>query len=390
VARFADQIDLCQWQPPFWFAGASPDAWAAWRDTLAELKDRIRGAAVIVADNVCEYLYAGTDQEEWDFTTDFPCCAPPFPSFFIEMRRPSAILSTARGRQEPTALPTSWGWLFRATDRGEAEERLASFEADGGNPLAWLQAALRDLAAVVDQDALQTASRAPDPQAALAALGFHEQQFVRIASTLKAVRDGRIDPHAEARKILSRVRWVLNATLVNATSQTGVVAGPLINFTFQLDDAGAVLDRPLLSLFGAHLPYFAARGPQPVIDGTSSLLFPAMLALSFMNCKNVALREHEPPPLTRKQARGRGGVPFVRHYTLDIAPMREVLRREGGAEQTGIRRALHICRGHFANYSEKGLFGKHFGRFWVPAHVRGHADHGRIKKEYAVHPPGTH
>lgn len=49
-------------------------------------------APVIVADNVTEYYYAISDREVWNYE-DFPNVAPPFPSFFIETRRPSIIFT---------------------------------------------------------------------------------------------------------------------------------------------------------------------------------------------------------------------------------------------------------------------------------------------------------
>ncbi len=68
--------------------------------------------------------------------------------------------------------------------------------------------------------------------------------------------------------------------------------------------------------------------------------------------------------------------------------MKEVLRREGGSETNGLKKALHICRGHFATYSpEHPLFGKFTGTFWKPAHVRGSQEHGIVVKDYVIKVP---
>ena len=81
-------------------------------------------------------------------------------------------------------------------------------------------------------------------------------------------------------------------------------------------------------------------------------------------------------------------VPRIRFYTLEINPMREVLRREGQAERVGLVRALHICRGHFATYTpEHPLFGKYVGTFWRPDHVRGSREAGEVNKNYSVGSP---
>lgn len=107
------------------------------------------------------------------------------------------------------------------------------------------------------------------------------------------------------------------------------------------------------------------------------------MGLSFMNCKNVKRIEQAEP---RKESwHAKEKCPVFRFHTLDINPMKEVLRTEGQSESTGLKRALHICRGHFAHYSEeKPLFGKYAGDFFVPSHVRGSLDQGVVAKDYNV------
>jgi hypothetical protein len=110
------------------------------------------------------------------------------------------------------------------------------------------------------------------------------------------------------------------------------------------------------------------------------------LGLSFDHCRNVALEELA---VTQKPSWHRKGkVPALKFCTLNIGPMREVLRTEGRSEEVGLARALHICRGHFATYGQhKLLFGKYAGRFWIPDHVRGRAEAGAVVKNYSADPP---
>ena len=44
--------------------------------------------------------------------------------------------------------------------------------------------------------------------------------------------------------------------------------------------------------------------------------------------------------------------------------------------------AAHLVRGHLAHYTEKGMFGKYFGTFYIPSHVRGNKANGVIVKDY--------
>jgi len=112
------------------------------------------------------------------------------------------------------------------------------------------------------------------------------------------------------------------------------------------------------------------------------LLNVSLLTMSFMHCKNVQLSEEK---MTRQERRLRERKGFqTKYHVLQIDPMKEVLRKQGNIETNGLKKALHICRGHFKTYSEKGLFGKHKGTFWVGQHVKGHKAEGQVTKDYRV------
>lgn len=109
------------------------------------------------------------------------------------------------------------------------------------------------------------------------------------------------------------------------------------------------------------------------------------LCLSFLHCKNVAQVENAQSFKLQRARMRRGKPPLVTYRTLEINPMKEILRTEGRSEEVGLKRALHICRGHFASYTEdKKLFGRITGRFWIPAHVRGSKEVGEVKKDYKI------
>ncbi len=83
---------------------------------------------------------------------------------------------------------------------------------------------------------------------------------------------------------------------------------------------------------------------------------------------------------------------FSMLYTVGLGPMKEVLRTEGGVETNGLKKALHICRGRFNNYSaDRPLFGnpKLVGPFWIPSHVRGSIEAGAVVKDYSVNCPNS-
>ena len=110
-----------------------------------------------------------------------------------------------------------------------------------------------------------------------------------------------------------------------------------------------------------------------------------LVALSFMNCKNVShgiLRE-EMPKLNRSRAK-KGKVPLLRMYTLKIGGIKEMFRKSGHGEGFSTT-AFHICRGHFKDFTHgAGLFGRYKGRYWWPSQARGNRSAGIVKKEYEV------
>lgn len=113
-----------------------------------------------------------------------------------------------------------------------------------------------------------------------------------------------------------------------------------------------------------------------------------LMAISFMHCKNVNRTDATASEGPEERWLRRQKQPSLRYHVLEIDPMKEVLRTEGCAESTGLKRALHICRGHFATYTEgKPLFGRTVGTFWVPSHVRGSSKHGVVVKDYNVKSP---
>jgi hypothetical protein len=115
-----------------------------------------------------------------------------------------------------------------------------------------------------------------------------------------------------------------------------------------------------------------------------------LLALSFLNCKNVSLEAVTPgaPGQTPEQKR-RNIWPKAEHeyHTIRINPLRTVQVRQTQASDSAERHnRLHIVRGHFHTYTEdKPLFGRPglFGQFWIPAHAKG-SDSGHIESDYEI------
>lgn len=108
-----------------------------------------------------------------------------------------------------------------------------------------------------------------------------------------------------------------------------------------------------------------------------------LLSFSFANCKNVELVDTVPKRKGRPQkakVKKPAKTPTVVYKTLHIEAMRPRTRASNG--DTRGKASLHICRGHFKDYREHGLFGQHHGVYWWESHIRGDETEGRVHKVY--------
>ena len=164
--------------------------------------------------------------------------------------------------------------------------------------------------------------------------------------------------------------------------------GPLGVNVVSIDKNGLAIgdtDRWGTFICNAEQTYMRPREIQSLIG---SLGIPIMMAISFMHCKNVVVERHTNPRRRSKQGLKEHGFGLVDYFVLDIDPMKEILARAGNADEYGLKRALHICRGHFRDYRDgPGLFGKHKVMIWVPDHAKGSASRGIKLKDYEVNPP---
>lgn len=94
-----------------------------------------------------------------------------------------------------------------------------------------------------------------------------------------------------------------------------------------------------------------------------------LLAMSLLNCRNVVTREvkAEQHQIDAKRKHGRHCVRS--HHVIEIQPIiTAVHSATGRAGYT--RNAAPIIRGHFKDFRERGLFGKHKGIYWWDQVVR--------------------
>lgn len=300
--------------------------WSGTRDAAFELLPQ---ATVIDVENVVEYFHRFTPEQGWGFE-DFPNLAPPLENFFLESRTPPHLLQE-RG-SGVYGLPYRWGIQFFGGD-------------------LWAQPELRKLR--------------------------------------------RGDATQEAAIDRPETRWDLEG-FVFVEWEKGKITGPVYWFQLGILPNGSPWKQPnaktpqfylsALSFPRVLVPQVPAvlRIPDLVIH---DLIAPFLLGISLMHCRNVKQREFEPSRALSKKHRKRTGRDLVRYHVLEIEPMKQVLQSEGSADSAGLKRALHLCRGHFRTYEEKPLFGKIRGTFWIPQHLRGDKAEGMVLKDYELDAP---
>ena len=116
-----------------------------------------------------------------------------------------------------------------------------------------------------------------------------------------------------------------------------------------------------------------------------SLYLVVMFGISLIHCKNTKLVKNKIDPKEQQRRIRRNLSPITRYYTLDITPMNKIvtsaMRESGG----NFANALHICRGHFKDYSKGGgLFGRNKGLYWWNQQARGTKAAGEVVKDYSV------
>jgi hypothetical protein len=173
----------------------------------------------------------------------------------------------------------------------------------------------------------------------------------------------------------------------------GLPFGPVAMHFVGLADDGTWFRIENGELWSAGGPIQLTKDPPEEIvqdwaDSIGQLIFPSLLTLSFLHCKNVKISNITPPKkLSRKHQKKRGRE-LVRYHILDIDPMRKLLERYRTGSQLSFRQALHICRGHFKTFtSDAPLLGRHTGTYWWAPHIRGAKSAGVILKDYRVNAP---
>lgn len=215
----------------------------------------------------------------------------------------------------------------------------------------------------------------PWPSAAICYVNQHGNVIVMQANARERPRLGVPEWEPAEPVEWERVRWTIDTFVwIGGRAGTGVAlptTGPVHMWQFAVYEGGQPAD-----LRWVHL---CPEYPMELWDMAHLVL---LGALNFMNCRNVHLVEPTRPRAERRRIARTGVV--VR--TINVFPVGRSSQGTGAGQ--GLGTPLASVRGHFASYGpEYGrglLFGRLAGRFWIPQHARGAAEHGESQADYRL------
>lgn len=304
------------------------------------IKNTLLSSVPIIGDSVTKFYYEISDKEHWSLTEDFPNLAPPFRMMFIDTVAPAKIYSREVGVTTDHRLPAQWGILVHSQEVKDKS--------------AWL-----------------------------------EQFSAAVSDSAEAARKAWTD---------NDFRWALSVyPFVKPKNQT-IVSGPVGNILAMVTAEGRVVGLPdgqpatLVQPYAFHENQYKMFEDAEFLSKYAGELLeitkPTLLAICFMHCKNVHLDPFKRPrELMRRFERTKNPGLHVHYKTLRIEQMRRVIETEGKLSEHGAKKALHICAGHFKDYRQSGLFGKHKGLYWWSDTVRGDVGKGVVVSEREVSAP---
>ncbi len=278
------------------------------RDYIRNHPDSVLQSVVIRADNVADYLYGEHYKDTWDWVTDVPSIAPPFPNFFIDIRAPK-VVKTSEGDWAWNGAE-AWGIHFSATPKEQFEEKF-------GHIYSHQKKALLD--------------EMPE-----------NCQWIYTVVTYLYI----------AKKV-----WQIPTSAVLGVLPNGQYAGaPFIMMP--------IGDQNIPDLTGTNLSL------EEYGESFRFYMSPAMFALGFINCKNVQLVDNEiPEKLAKSQAKKHGFQPkaYKTIYVQSLQKQSEVKSGHQSGQKLG---SFRIRRGHLKDYRDgNGLYGKHHGIYWWEAKI---------------------
>jgi hypothetical protein len=293
--------------------GFAMPAWAnplydyEFRDARTGVMDLIRRAQVFVIDDVRDYMFVQSGRASWDLLRDFPNLVPPFPMSFFEMQCPRHFLTQSNGQPllQPTGMDfQSCGVLIRGTR-----------------------------------------PRLPD----------HPNQTSRADPSLASstVNSGSCDP-------VEKVPALVIDALVFMERRRGHIVGPTVGWQLALDANGTIVGEPEIGgVAHAQIVPEIEELYREWLFGWNWLFFPALLAISLLNCGKARAVMETPLPALSRAFKRRHGHPLTPFHKVTVTSQSHALEPDVPAPMTAVRPSLSIARGDSGASSEYRFLSEH-------------------------------
>lgn len=335
----------------------------------------IRQAIPINIQPVADYIFQGTEQEDWYLETDFPNLAPPWETAWFHWNPPTWVRSEGDIIQSPMMKDYEYGCL----NMGLPSEQFRPPNDDKNlvpPPEAkWLQCfylfSRMKSTGVISWYSFKFFVDGQG-NGLFKTGGLHvsephdwptgEERMFKHGS-------GPFSPHSKFKFMNETEEITINSLdrVNHAIRALDKLKGEHPELIEQHLTGGVKVDPWGIARSGK---YTEPEHP-PIENDVIATLFPVFLATSFCHCKNVAVTEIPIPDKVLKKRSAKGiWTPKVRRE-IHIEPMKKILRHTPGTKQDDLKRQLVIRRGHFKDFKEgRGLFGKHHGLYWWESFVR--------------------
>jgi len=300
------------------------------------LPEVLQKATFIRLQNVADYYWEESYQDEWD-SKDFPNCTPPWPLVWAEWKQPEFSNSPRYGKRRHGLAHRGICAMVESHDAGANEQ----------GTFRWIVR----VTGIIEAPELATTDGSP---------------IVMCTEFLMVQSDGTLFlPYVDD---LPK-EWMRTFLQCVSGSTEWDLGGDHKGYRF-VPSVTNLADSQL----GANLFQHLARNI-------------VLLAFSFCHCKNVNLTEHTYDDKLLQSRERKDKPTFSKFYTLEIRPMQKVIKNTMQSRGVSFPAALHIMRGHFKDYRQGGLFGKHRGTYWWNMAIRGKAERGQVVKDYTVTKP---
>ena len=382
-----------------------PQAHPFVQDAHKRILKRLREGDIpcISADNVWEFMMQDAEEailpgeglvarfkKQYPWWDDHPTLMPPFPEFFVMSQVSSNTPTALRGlgiAPKPHLTFREVGVFYEATKAEKVtldhrkNDMVAAAQSLEKQRLAYPQeydeaeALMKRVAAkepgLRTQGEISTAIRQLKLQHSFT-VAMDMWRFIACKSST--------DEEYLQQYLNSPVKYELTAWMFVLMNEQKLLAGPVAGYSMDLNAEGAVIENSVRRIL--------------ITDDISkedavyeAIVQPSAMAISLMHCKNVKLEMKEPSSVLNSIRRSKKRPPLSRYHVLHIEPMKKMLSKTASDNHTDIKQSLHICRGHFKDYRQSGLFGKYKGVYWWEHHVRGSEDVGKVYKDYNVSEP---